>query len=114
MVTTEASAPQPRSEKDLGDFNVVRTILNVARTGVSRVTLMNAAKITLSEANAYIQNLMKADLLEARRYPGSDNFTYNITSKGLDYLDAHDKLSHMLEEDYPDTRILRSAEIKTE
>jgi len=113
IVTTE-SAPVSKSDKDLGDFNVVKTILNVAKTGALRVSLMNAAKITLSEANTYIQNLMKADLLEARRYPGSDSFTYQTTSKGLDYLDVHEKLSQMLEEDYPDTRILRSAEVRTE
>ena len=56
---------------------------------------------------------MKADLLEARRVSGSDSFTYQTTPKGLDYLDVHEKLSRMLEEDYPDTRILRSAEIRT-
>lgn len=112
-VVSSDVTPSPKSQQDLGDFNVVKTILNVARTGALRVTLMNAAKITLSEANSYIQNLMKADLLEARRVPGSDSFTYQTTSKGLDYLDVHEKLSHMLDEDYPDTRILRGAEIQS-
>ncbi len=111
VVTTNTVTPP--SSKDLGDFNVVKAVLNTAKTGALRVTLMNAAKITLSEANQYIQNLMKADLIEARRVPGSDSFTYQTTSKGLDYLDVHEKLSHMLDEDYPDTRILRDAEIRS-
>lgn len=112
-IATNEAPPVPQAKSDLGDFNVVKTILNVGKTGALRVTLMNAAKITLSEANTYIQNLMKADLLEARRVPGSDSFTYQTSSKGLDYLDVHEKLAHMLEEDYPDTRFLRSAEIKS-
>jgi predicted transcriptional regulator len=114
--TIATNEPQPAAQKapsDLGDFNVVKTILNVAKTGALRVTLMNAAKITISEANTYIQNLMKADLIEAKRVPGSESFTYQTTAKGLDYLDVHEKLAHMLEEDYPDTRILRGAEIRT-
>jgi predicted transcriptional regulator len=114
VVTTE-SAPVPaasKTEKDLGDFNVVKVILNTCRTGALRVTIMNAAKITLSEANTFIQNLMKADLIEARRVSGSDSFTYQTTSKGLDYLDVHEKLAHMLEEDYPDTRMLREVQSK--
>lgn len=114
IATNETPPPAAKSEaNNLGDFNVVKTILNTARTGALRVTLMNAAKITLAEANTHIQNLMKADLLEAKRVAGSDSFTYQTTSKGLDYLDVHEKLSHMLEEDYPDTRILRGAEIRT-
>lgn len=115
VATNESPAvPAPsKSERDLGDFNVVKTILNVARNGALRVTLMNSAKITLSEANTYIQNLMKADLLEAKRVQGSDSFTYQTTSKGLDYLDVHEKLAHMLEEDIADTRILRGPEVRT-
>jgi predicted transcriptional regulator len=113
VVTTDAEpVPPPKSEKDLGDFNVVKRILNTCRTGALRVTVMNAANITLSEANTHIQNLMKADLLEARRVSGSDSFTYQTTSKGLDYLDVHEKLAHMLEEDYPDTRMLREIQSK--
>jgi len=112
-VVSSAAIPQPsKSESDLGDFNIVRNILTVAKTGAMRVTLMNSSKITLAEANNYIQNLMKADLIEARRVSGSESFTYQTTPKGLDYLDVHEKLSRMLEEDYPDTRILRG-EVRT-
>lgn len=113
VVSSAATPPPSKSEQDLGDFNIVRNILNVAKAGALRVTLMNSAKITLSEANNYIQNLMKADLIEAKRVSGTDSFTYQTTPKGLDYLDVHEKLSRMLEEDYPDTRLLRNSEIRT-
>jgi predicted transcriptional regulator len=113
VVSSSATSSPSKMDQDLGDFNIVRNILTVAKTGALRVTLMNSAKITLSEANNYIQNLMKADLLEANRVSGSDSFTYQTTPKGLDYLDVHEKLSRMLDEDFPDTRILRGAEIRT-
>ena len=47
VVSNSAPPPSPKSEQDLGDFDIVKKILNVAKTGALRVSLMNSANITL-------------------------------------------------------------------
>ncbi|MDA4131464.1 MAG: hypothetical protein OK457_11895, partial [Thaumarchaeota archaeon] len=96
-------------DSDLGNLDVVRKILTVSKPGALKVTLMNSAKLTLSEARDCIQKLINADLLEVKRVTGTDTIIYQTTPKGIDYLDVHERLSSMLEQDFPDTRVLRNA-----
>ncbi|MDA4129825.1 MAG: hypothetical protein OK457_03550, partial [Thaumarchaeota archaeon] len=96
-------------DSDLGNLDVVRKILTVSKPGALKVTLMNSAKLTLSEARDYIQKLINSDLLEVKRVTGTDTIIYQTTPKGTDYLDVHERLSSMLEQDFPDTRVLRNA-----
>jgi predicted transcriptional regulator len=93
---------------ELGDLNIVCKILTVSKPGALKVTLMHSSKLTLSEAKDFIQKLINADLLEVKRVSGTDTIIYQTTSKGIDYLDVHERLSNILEQDFPDTRILRT------
>jgi predicted transcriptional regulator len=94
---------------NLGDLSTVKKILAAARGGILKVNLMHCARITMSQANEYLQNLLKADLLEARRVPQVDSVMYYTTEKGIDYLEVHEKLEHMLDEDRSGTKVIRTA-----
>ena len=99
-----------KEDSDLGNLEIVRKILTVSKPGALKVTLMHSTKLTLSEAKEYIQKMMNADLLEVKRVSGTDTIIYQTTSKGIEYLDVHEKLSNMLAQDFPDTRIIRKVQ----
>jgi predicted transcriptional regulator len=82
----------------LGDLNVVMKILKMCTTGTQKIRLMDSARLTLSKANEYIERLMKADLLEAKKAPGTENITYYATKKGEDFQRVQEKLEYMLQE----------------
>jgi len=105
----ETSMSLEKVSAGLGDLSKVKKILNLARTGVLKVSLMHSARLTMAEASEYLQNLLKADLLEARRVVGVDSNTYYTTQKGLDYLEVQEKLEHMLNEDVMGTKAIRTA-----
>jgi predicted transcriptional regulator len=95
---------------DLGNLEVVRKILMVSKNGALKVNLMHSTRITLTEAKEYVQNLVKAGLLEIKKVGETESIVYQTTTKGQDYLDAHERLSSMLQQDFPDTRIIRKAQ----
>ena len=110
LTERKAASNQKDPTPDLGNLDVVRKILSASRNGALKVNLMHATKITLSEAKEYVQNLVKAGLLEIKKEGETETITYHTTTKGQDYLDAHERLSSMLQQDFPDTRIIRKAQ----
>ncbi len=86
-------------ESNLGNLEIVTEILTVASTGIPKLNLMNAVKLTLSKANEYIERLMKAGLLEAKKNPSSGVITYYTTEKGADFQRVQEKLQFMLKEE---------------
>jgi predicted transcriptional regulator len=82
----------------LGDTGVVMKILKMCTAGTQKIRLMDSARLTLSKANEYIERMMKADLLEAKKAPGTENITYYTTKKGEDFQRVQEKLERMLQE----------------
>jgi predicted transcriptional regulator len=82
----------------LGETGLVMKILKMCTTGTQKIRLMDSARLTLSRANEYIERMMKADLLEAKKAPGTENITYYTTKKGEDFQRVQEKLEHMLQE----------------
>lgn len=86
-------------ESNLGNQEIVTKILMVASAGIPKLNLMNSVKLTLSKANEYIERLMKAGLLEAKKNPSSGLITYYTTEKGANFQRLQEKLQFMLKEE---------------
>jgi predicted transcriptional regulator len=83
--------------RDLGSLSVLERILVSAKRGALKVSLMNTAKVSHSEAGSLLEELQKRGLLEARK-DEKVGTTFYSTPRGDDFVDICQRLSDLLVE----------------
>ena len=86
-----ASSSVANVDLSLGNPGIVKKILTDSKAGARKLSIMNSAKITWSDANQYLERLMHAHLLGAKTDPMTDATVYFTTEMGLGYLEIHEK-----------------------
>lgn len=98
---------------DLRKLSVLEKTIAAAKRGALKVNLMQAAKLSHSEANSLLQDLSKRGLLEIRRDENVGSSVYYATPRGQEFVDLCERLSDMLFET-PRARIVRQGTISHE
>ncbi|MGI0084731.1 MAG: hypothetical protein ACREBQ_06580 [Nitrososphaerales archaeon] len=81
---------------DLRNFSILEKIITAAGRGASKVNLMQAGKLSHSEANSLLQDLTKRGLLEVRKDSNFGTDTYFGTPRGEEFIDLCERITDML------------------
>ena len=92
--------------RDLRNLATIEKIVVSAKRGALKVSLMNVAKVSHSEANSLLEELQRRGLLEIKKEDRLGTQYYS-TPRGEDFVDLCQRLSDMLVE-APRARILNS------
>jgi len=90
------------SEKEKPEsFEIIRRILVASKRHSTRISIMHKVGLTFSEARRYLELLTRSELLETRKLSEDlELVSYRTTSKGIDYIETHEKLDQMIDVNY--------------
>ena len=95
---------------DLRNLATLEKTIAAAKRGALKVNLMNAAKLSHSDANSLLEDLSRRGLLEVRKDDNVGTSMYYATPRGEEFVDLCERMNDMLLET-PRARIVRQSSI---
>jgi predicted transcriptional regulator len=83
-----------------GSLDIINFILLVCANGTMITHIMFKCNLNSKQTQSYVALLIKHQLLEKRKYEGSNNYVYQATDRARKYVEAYSELSKIF--DLPD------------
>ena len=81
-------------------LDIIAEIMRISREGALKTQIMYQANLSFAQLNGYLELLSRLRLLEKTSVDGKE--VYVVTEKGLDYLQRHQEIMCLLDEDRSD------------
>jgi predicted transcriptional regulator len=94
----------------LVNLSTISKILDAAKSGAYKVSIMNKALVSFSDATRYLDLLTKSELLDATKTEEADILSYKTTLRGMKFLEIQERLDGMLSNEIPITGLPRVLE----
>ena len=84
------------SAKRRDKLGIIAEILEIAKEGTLKTQIMYKANLSYAQLNDYLKFLLKSGLLQ--KFVSSGKDVYEVTEKGVDFLQRHCELTELLKE----------------
>jgi predicted transcriptional regulator len=84
------------SAKRRDKLSIIAEILEIAKEGTLKTQIMYKANLSYAQLNDYLKFLLKSGLLQ--KFVSSGKDVYEVTEKGIDFLQRHCELTELLKE----------------
>ncbi|MEA2090612.1 MAG: winged helix-turn-helix domain-containing protein, partial [Thermoproteota archaeon] len=83
-------------------LQIMAQILQIAKHGSLKTTIMYKANLSFAQLNKYLKLLLNLELLEAKNQNGRT--VYKTTKKGFKYLKSYEEIKELLQSNNPENR----------
>ena len=84
------------SAKRRDKLAIIAEILEIAKEGTLKTQIMYKANLSYAQLNDYLKFMLKSGLM--RKFVDSGKDVYEVTEKGIDFLQRHCELMELLKE----------------